>query len=165
MPRNRSSGRSMRPVSRAPPPAPVQRTPPPAPLQQSSNGRGGFGSVIADGMAFGTGSAVAHRAVDSIMGPRTVQHEHAPESQTTPSSSGATSSPANNSSSQDVCINQAKAFEDCLRANLDDIGKCQFCNECQRRRQSSTTSSDWSLSSNFLLRVLDDRVFSHEAGI
>ena len=147
MPRNRSSGRSMRPVSRAPPPAPVQRTPPPAPLQQSSNGRGGFGSVIADGMAFGTGSAVAHRAVDSIMGPRTVQHEHAPESQTTPSSAGATSSPANNSSSQDVCINQAKAFEDCLRANLDDIGKCQFyvdmLNECRRRPQSSNTSSDW----------------------
>lgn len=148
MPRNRSSGRSMRPVSRAPPPAPVQRTPPPAPLQQSSNGRGGFGSVIADGMAFGTGSAVAHRAVDSIMGPRTVQHEHVQGSQTTPSSSGATSSPVNNSSSQDVCINQAKAFEDCLRANLDDIGKCQFyvdmLNECRRRPQSSNTSSDWS---------------------
>jgi hypothetical protein len=148
MPRSRSSGRSMRPVSRAPPPAPVQRTPPPAPLQQSSNGRGGFGSVIADGMAFGTGSAVAHRAVDSIMGPRTVQHEQVQGSQTTPSSPGATSSPVNNSSSQDVCINQAKAFEDCLRANLDDIGKCQFyvdmLNECRRRPQSSTTSSDWS---------------------
>lgn len=27
------------------------------------------------GMAFGTGSAVAHRAVDAVMGPRTVQHE------------------------------------------------------------------------------------------
>lgn len=28
------------------------------------------------GLAFGTGSAIAHRAVDSIMGPRTVVHEH-----------------------------------------------------------------------------------------
>ena len=27
------------------------------------------------GMAFGTGSVVAHRVVDSIMGPRTIQHE------------------------------------------------------------------------------------------
>lgn len=30
------------------------------------------------GMAFGTGSAVAHRAVDSVMGPRTIQHEAVP---------------------------------------------------------------------------------------
>ena len=30
----------------------------------------GIGSTIAQGMAFGTGSAVAHRAVDSVMGPR-----------------------------------------------------------------------------------------------
>lgn len=29
-------------------------------------------------MAFGTGSAVAHRAVDSVMGPRTIQHETVP---------------------------------------------------------------------------------------
>ena len=27
-------------------------------------------------MAFGTGSAIAHRVVDSVMGPRVVQHEH-----------------------------------------------------------------------------------------
>ena len=66
---------------------------------------------------------------------------------------------------KDVCVNQAKAGEDCLRVNLDDIGKCQFYNECRRRRQSSTTSSEWSLSSSFLLRVLNERVFPHEAGI
>ena len=28
------------------------------------------------GLAWGTGTAVAHRAVDAIMGPRTVTHEH-----------------------------------------------------------------------------------------
>jgi hypothetical protein len=27
------------------------------------------------GMAFGTGSAMAHRAVDAVLGPRTIQHE------------------------------------------------------------------------------------------
>ena len=31
--------------------------------------------VVVLGMAFGTGSAVAHRAVDAVMGPRTIQHE------------------------------------------------------------------------------------------
>jgi hypothetical protein len=35
-----------------------------------------MGSVVT-GMAMGTGSAVAHRAVDSMMGPRQVEHVHA----------------------------------------------------------------------------------------
>ena len=34
-----------------------------------------MGSVVS-GMAMGTGSAVAHRAVDSMMGPRQVEHVH-----------------------------------------------------------------------------------------
>jgi glutamyl-tRNA reductase len=29
-------------------------------------------------MAFGTGSAMAHRVVDAVMGPRTIQHENSP---------------------------------------------------------------------------------------
>ena len=32
-------------------------------------------ATIAQGVAFGTGSVVAHKAVDAIMGPRTIQHE------------------------------------------------------------------------------------------
>lgn len=55
------------------------------------------------GLAFGTGSAVAHRAVDSIMGPRTIQHETvgaaAPDAATT-------------SSVSDACVNHSKAFTD-----------------------------------------------------
>ena len=34
--------------------------------------------VLPAGAAMGTGSAMAHRAVDSVMGPRTVVHEGAP---------------------------------------------------------------------------------------
>lgn len=61
-------------------------------------------------MAFGTGSAVAHRAVDSIMGPRTIQHETvgaaAPDAATT-------------SSVSDACVNHSKAFTDvCLFISL-----------------------------------------------
>ncbi|CAH1418259.1 unnamed protein product [Lactuca virosa] len=57
--------------------SPVNRSPPPAPVQSSGGGSifGGIGSTIAQGMTFGTGSVVAHRAVDSIMGPHTIQHE------------------------------------------------------------------------------------------
>lgn len=89
----------------------------------------GIGSTIAQGMAFGTGSAVAHRAVDSMMGPRTVQHEHSGQSE---GSGAALASPV----SAEACVNQSKAFQDCLNANGSDIGKCQFyvdmLNECRR---------------------------------
>lgn len=140
MPRNRS-GRSSRPAMRAPPPAPVSRPPPPAPMQQQQQGGGmvaGLASTIAQGVAFGTGSAVAHRAVDSVMGPRTVQHEHVQVTQTTTTGTASTS--------QDVCQNQAKAFQDCLNANSNDVGKCQFyvdmLNECRKsptpQNQSNT---------------------------
>ncbi|GMY25230.1 Synaptonemal complex protein 1 [Fagus crenata] len=78
----RSSGRSAPRAAprRAPvrnPPQTVNQAPPPAPVQSGGGGSilGGIGSTIAQGMAFGTGSAVAHRAVDAVMGPRTIQHE------------------------------------------------------------------------------------------
>ena len=59
------------------------------------------------GLAFGTGSVVAHRAVDAVMGPKTVQHEHinAPP----PESPGA---PSQVAPGQDACQWQAKAFQD-----------------------------------------------------
>jgi hypothetical protein len=136
MPRQRSAGgrAPSRPVGRrAPPPAPVHNAPPPAPMQQSGGGGsmlGGLASTIAQGMAFGTGSAVAHRAVDSVMGPRTVQHEYAQQE-----GSGSAAAVAS-SGSVDSCANQSKAFQDCLNANGSDIGKCQFyvdmLNECRR---------------------------------
>ncbi|CAM6050457.1 unnamed protein product [Sphagnum compactum] len=136
MPRQRSAGgrAPSRPVGRrAPPPAPVHNAPPPAPMQQSGGGGsmlGGLASTIAQGMAFGTGSAVAHRAVDSVMGPRTVQHEYAQQE------GSGSAAPVASSGSVDSCANQSKAFQDCLNANGSDIAKCQFyvdmLNECRR---------------------------------
>jgi hypothetical protein len=114
----------------------VHQAHPPAVPQQQSGGGGmlaGLGSTIAQGMAFGTGSAVAHRAVDSIMGPRTVEHVHngAP---------AAENSPMAQPVSADACVNQSKAFQDCVNANNSDIGKCQFyidmLNECRRGSSS-----------------------------
>ena len=94
----------------------------------------GIGSTIAQGLAFGTGSAVAHRAVDSVMGPRTVVHEH---SGGPAESGGAAAQPV----AADACVNQSKAFQDCVNANNSDIGKCQFyvdmLNECRRGSQQS----------------------------
>lgn len=57
------------------------------------------------GMAFGTGSAVAHRAVDAVMGPRTIQHETVAAA--APEAAAATSSPYS-----DACGMHFKAFQD-----------------------------------------------------
>ncbi|KAI3770092.1 hypothetical protein L6452_01213 [Arctium lappa] len=131
MPRRSSGGRSARAPARAParnPPAPASRAPPPAPVQSSGGSMlGGIGSTIAQGMAFGTGSAVAHRAVDSVMGPRTIQHETVV--------AAATDAAANNPVS-DACGMHSKAFLDCLNSSGSDIGKCQFymdmLSECRK---------------------------------
>lgn len=59
------------------------------------------------GMAFGTGSAVAHRAVDAVLGPRTIQHE------TVVSEAAAAPAPTTNSfSGADACGIHTKAFQD-----------------------------------------------------
>lgn len=61
-------------------PAPMMQQQQHAPMmQQAPQQSGGIMSSIAggimNGMTFGVGSAVANRAVDAVMGPRTVQHE------------------------------------------------------------------------------------------
>ncbi|CAN8251660.1 unnamed protein product [Cochlearia groenlandica] len=125
MGRRSSGGRSApRPRARSPAPAPVHRAPSPAPAQASGGGGGmfsGIGSTIAQGMAFGTGSAVAHRAVDSVMGPRTIQHE-AVEAAT----ASAVAAPSSNNMLSGPCDIHAKAFQDCISSYASDISKCQF---------------------------------------
>eukprot|EP00252_Welwitschia_mirabilis_P016057 TRINITY_DN35520_c0_g1_i1.p1 TRINITY_DN35520_c0_g1~~TRINITY_DN35520_c0_g1_i1.p1 ORF type:complete len:146 (-),score=39.24 TRINITY_DN35520_c0_g1_i1:274-711(-) len=139
MPR-RSSGRpapraASRPAPVRNPPQPASSAPPPAHAQTSggSSMLGGIGSTIAQGMAFGTGSAMAHRAVDGVLGPRTVQHEYV----SSESASAQSASPQSvNASGVEACANQSKAFQDCLNSFGSDIGKCQFyldmLNECRR---------------------------------
>ncbi|KAF3679738.1 hypothetical protein T459_20581 [Capsicum annuum] len=124
--RRRGFGRFVpRPAPRAAPrpaPTPVHHAPSPAPMQ-SSGGRsmlGGIGSTISQGMAFGTRSVVAHRVVDIVMGPRTIQHE------AVASQAPATAAPTNSSASSDACIIHNKAFQHCINSSGSDIGKCQF---------------------------------------
>lgn len=59
-------------------------------------------------MVFGTGSAIAHRAVDAVMGPRVIQHETVASS-----APAAASAPTMNSlGGSDACGGQSKAFQD-----------------------------------------------------
>ncbi|KAI4318451.1 hypothetical protein MLD38_032152 [Melastoma candidum] len=139
MARRSSGGRpapraASRPASRSPPPQPVSHAPPPAPIQSSSGGGilSGIGSTIAQGMAFGTGSAVAHRAVDAVMGPRTVQHEMVGAS--------AAAEPVTSATATDACSIHSKAFQDCVNNFGSDISKCQFymdmLSECRKNNGS-----------------------------
>lgn len=145
MPRGSRNSRPSRPAAR-PSTAPAVLRAPPAvavPQQQQQQTGGlmrGIGSTIAEGMAFGGGSAVAHRAVDAVMGPRTVHHE---VTQVTQSSSSSTSQEVDT-----ACANQAKAFKDCLQANANDVGKCQFyvdmLTECRKSAGAQAPqSSGW----------------------
>ncbi|WJX46498.1 hypothetical protein P8452_33295 [Trifolium repens] len=138
MARRSSGGRSARPAPRAAPrPAPVNHAPPPANVQGGGGGMlSGIGSTIAQGMAFGTGSAVAHRAVDAVMGPRTIQHEAVVNE-----AAAAAPAPTMTSFGGDTCNNQSKAFQDCINHYGNEISKCQFymdmLAECKRNSGAS----------------------------
>ncbi|KAK4743254.1 hypothetical protein SAY87_001255 [Trapa incisa] len=143
MPRRSSGGRSARAAprptpARSSPPQPVHHAPPPAPMQPSGGGSilGGIGSTIAQGMAFGTGSAVAHRAVDAVMGPRTIQHETV----VTGAAASAPEATPNLMGSADACSIHSKAFQDCLNNFGSEISRCQFyldmLNECRKNSGS-----------------------------
>ncbi|XVF44880.1 hypothetical protein PTKIN_Ptkin02bG0158900 [Pterospermum kingtungense] len=146
MPR-RSSGRSAsrparRPApARSPPPQPAHHAPPPASTQSGSGGSmlGGIGSTIAQGMAFGTGSAVAHRAVDAVLGPRTIQHETV-VSEAAAAPTPAAAATANSFAGSDACSVHYKAFQDCLNSYGNEISKCQFymdmLSECRKNSGS-----------------------------
>ena len=91
----------------------------------------GIGSTIAQGMAFGTGSAIAHRAVGAVAGSMSgneaVPMESEPmqqqDSMAQPSAMGA-------------CTNDKQMFFDCLKHNGGDQQSCSFLYEtlqtCQR---------------------------------
>ncbi|KAJ9159213.1 hypothetical protein P3X46_024734 [Hevea brasiliensis] len=141
MPRRSSGGRpapraAARPApARSSPPQPVNHAPPPAPVQSGGGGGGSLLGTIAQGMAFGTGSAVAHRAVDAVLGPRTIQHE------TVVSEAAAAPAPtASSMGGADACSVHSKAFQDCLNNFGNDISKCQFymdmLSECRKNSGS-----------------------------
>ncbi|GMJ15229.1 hypothetical protein like AT5G09570 [Hibiscus trionum] len=136
MPRRSSGGRSaQRPAARASsknaPSKPASSAPPPAPVQKGN----GIGAAVVDGIGWGIGTAIAHRAVDAVVGPRVIKHE------TVASSEAAAPAPApapntNTLMNSDACGGQSKALSDCLSNYGTDISKCQFymdmLQECRR---------------------------------
>lgn len=85
----------------------------------------GIGSTIAQGFAFGTGSAVAHRAVgaaaDSFSGGSSGQEQ---QQQSAPEY--AQGSMPQEQQQSGACSAERQIYYDCLRDNKDDGSVCQF---------------------------------------
>jgi len=130
-------------------PVPAKATPQAmAPAQQSAPSSGGglmsgLASTVMQGMAFGTGSAIAHRAVDAVAGPRTVVHEHKDVESSheqpmnlAPASSMQSGSMSRNAMDMGMCSNENEKFSQCLRDNNNNVNACKFyfdmLSQCQR---------------------------------
>jgi len=96
----------------------------------------GIGSTIAQGMAFGTGSAIAHQAIGAVMG------------------GGGSSAPAEQQQEapapvleqqqqqqlQGACANDKSMFFDCLKVNRGDQEACSFLYENLQSCQNNETT-------------------------
>lgn len=91
-------------------------------MQQQGGGGGMFSGLMGSmvtGAAMGTGSAMAHRAVDSFMGPRGGGGNEAAPVAPAPEQFG--QAPVSG-----PCAEQAKAFAECMSRHNGDMGACQF---------------------------------------
>ena len=87
----------------------------PATMQQTSSKPGilsGIGSTIAQGMAFGAGSEVAHQAVRSVTGSNNQTYYQ----------------PEKTSTQQNPCQSEISSFSECLNHN-SNIANCQTYSE------------------------------------
>lgn len=76
--------------------------PPPAPIKRNINvyQKPSFGSTIMDGIALGTGSALGHRVMDGIFGPRQLQVS--------------TPNPSNDISNNEICKSLLEKYKECI---------------------------------------------------
>eukprot|EP00887_Chlorella_sp_A99_P000445 scaffold17.g445.t1 len=82
--------------------------------QQGGGMLSGLGGMVMQGMALGTGSAMAHRAVDAMLGSR-----HPEPAQAAQAAQEIAATP------NDPCAAQAKKFTQCMEAFDGDMGSCQ----------------------------------------
>ncbi|KAF5942704.1 hypothetical protein HYC85_020346 [Camellia sinensis] len=131
-----ASGGSLRnPQKQDAPARPPAPAPAPAPATaQGESAKGGLGASVADGMAFGGGNAIGHRAADAVIGPRVFRHEVV---------GSLVPSVAPVSADSDTCGGQSKSFIDCLNYNASDISKCQLYMDmlCECHKGGSVSSA------------------------
>ena len=107
-----------------------------APAPQSSGGgmMSGLMGTMAQGLAFGTGSAIAHRAVGAVANSfGAVANSFGGEGEAAPASADQRSVPAFTGS--DACSIDKANFFDCLKANEGDVHSCQFLADAMKACQ------------------------------
>ena len=111
--------------------------------QQSGGMLSGIGSTIAQGMAFGTGSAIAHRAVGAVAGSMSGGSDEAgaPIDHVNPVDQQQASAPA---ALQGPCAQDKQMFFECLQINKGDQEACRFLYDtlqtCTREQSSMNFS-------------------------
>ncbi|KAM7457953.1 hypothetical protein BLSTO_01290 [Blastocystis sp. subtype 1] len=117
------------------PQTPHQSTPAPQPQYSQPYQRSGFLGTMAEGFAFGAGSAVAHNAVNGVVNAVTGRNKdnNAPvpveETQETQEA-------AQRMENEDPCMLQRMDFNNCLQVNADKgISECQIFFDSFKRCQ------------------------------
>jgi len=83
---------------------------------------GGLLGTMFQGAALGTGSAMAHRAMDSVMGPRTVVHDHQGGGDAPAAMAGG----GGGVGPQGPCAGAAQAFAACVEKTGGDMTACEY---------------------------------------
>merc|ERR1712125_186173 len=126
-PPSRSSSTALR---RAPPSTPARPTTTPS---QSQGGMlSGVGSTIAQGMAFGTGSAIAHRAVGAVANSFSGSNEQPAQVENVQPMEQYASLNTN-----EPCVQDKKIYFDCLKQNNGNQASCSFLYDVLKSCQNS----------------------------
>jgi hypothetical protein len=128
------------PPPRAQPPAPAPAPPAslaPAP-QQSGGIMSGLAATVMQGMAFGTGSAIAHRAVGAVAGAMSGDSSEKSVQQTP--QAPAYQAPVQQSAYQGACSVDLTAFNNCMRDNNNNVTACDFYYQALQQCQASNSS-------------------------
>ena len=108
----------------------------PSPSRAAGGGGGGMmsglGGMVAQGMAFGTGSAIAHRAVGAVAG--AMSGDDGAERSQEYQSGGAA---PQQEQQQNPCMENMQAFNLCVQQNGSDISMCQGLYEALQSCQLS----------------------------
>lgn len=138
------------PARQAPPPAAAAPAPAPAaaaPAAAPAAGGGmmsGLGGMVMQGMAMGTGSAIAHQAINSMMGGGSSSapaEAAAPVAAAAPAPAAAPYSAAPAADGAACSSNKTELFK-CLGDNNNDANACQYyfdaLRNCQENAQFAT---------------------------
>jgi coiled-coil-helix-coiled-coil-helix domain-containing protein 10 len=93
----------------------------------------GLAATVMQGMAFGTGSAIAHRAVGAVAGSMSGDNSAQAPQQVAP-----TVPVQATSQSSGACSVDLSAFNNCMRENNNNVTACDFYYQALQQCQASS---------------------------